>query len=61
MIKKLDAIKIYEIAESGNTGWSRGNNEKHAKLSFCVVFQYPAAAGKFLVIFNLMWFGKSDQ
>ena len=21
MVKKLDAIKIYEIAESGNTGW----------------------------------------
>jgi len=32
MVKKLDAIKIHEIAEAGNTGWSHGNNEKHAKL-----------------------------
>jgi len=54
MVKKLDAIKMYDIAESGNTGWSRGNNEKRAKLSVCVVFQYPAAAEKSLVIFNLM-------
>jgi len=23
MVKKLDAIKIYEIAESGNAGWRR--------------------------------------
>jgi len=27
MVKKLDAIKIYEIAESGNTGLIRAGNE----------------------------------
>ena len=26
MVKKLDAIKIYEIAESGNTVWLHGSS-----------------------------------
>ena len=46
MVKKLDAIKIYEIAESGNTEpYIRGSTYylkisdlKYPKMSYCCLF-----------------------